>query len=408
MRENDEEAKKQNELLLRCLANPVLLPLLANCWSQDQKHSLKNGSLVLLGAVSLIWFLFRTGTKPTRVTYPCQQVAANNVSVAAQSILPVAITTFFMKFRISSLRLAASEAQGFLKRYWKPILALAIIVPSLGFGLFFVWNTLAPPAYPGDVNLYLTPQTATESPASNIYVLNGRPVAHIPNLINLMGSQGLFFYQSSTTGATQGPSGLIAPDDVIILKINMQWSERGGSNTDLLYELIQAILAHPDGFTGEIIIADNGQGVGDLNWTSANAEDTSQSALDVVNMFSSEYAVSAYDWQSIRNIQVDEYSDGDMTDGYWRNSTADPDTGVYVSYPKFQSEQGTYISFKHGIWNGATYEDRLKVINLPVLKSHQIYGVTAATKHYMGVQSEILNGGIANGHQQIGEGGMGT
>ncbi len=91
-------------------------------------------------------------------------------------------------------------------------------------------------------------------------------------------------------------------------------------------------------------------------------------------MFSSEYAVSAYDWQTIYTIQVDEYSDGDMTDGYWRNSTADPDTGVYVSYPKFQSEQGTYISFKHGIWNGATYEDRLKVINLPVLKSHEIYG----------------------------------
>jgi len=408
LRENAQEAGKQNELLLQCLANPVLLPFLAKCWSQDQKQSLKNVSLVLLGAASLIWFLFRTGTKPTRVTYPCQQVAVNNVSVAAQSILPVTITTFFMKFRMSSLRLAASEAQGFLKRYWKPILALAIIVPSLGFGLFFVWNNLTPPAYPGDVNLTLTPQTATESPASDIYVLNGRPVAHITNLINLMGSQGLFFYQSSTTGATQGPSGLIAADDVVILKINMQWSERGGSNTDLLRELIQAILDHPDGFGGEIVVADNGQGWGDLNWTLANAEDTSQSALDVVNMFAPDYDVSAYDWQPIRNDQVNEYSDGDMTDGYWRNSTADPDTGVHVSYPKFQSEHNTYISFKHGIWNGVTYEDRLKVINLPVLKSHSNYGVTAACKHYMGVQSEILNGGIANGHNQIGEGGMGT
>jgi len=309
---------------------------------------------------------------------------------------------------MSSLRLAASEAQGFLKRYWKPILALAIIVPSLGFGLFYVWNTLTPPAYPGDVNLMLTPQTATESPASDIYVLNGRPVAHIPNLISLMGSQRLLFYQSSTTGVTQGPSGLIASDDVVILKINMQWNARGGSNTDLLQELIQAILDHPEGFSGEIVVADNGQGWGDLNWTLANAEDTSLSALDVVNMFAQDYDVSAYDWQPIRNNQVNEYSDGDMVDGYWRNSTADPDTGVHVSYPKFQSEQGTYISFKHGIWNGVTYEDRLKVINLPVLKSHSIYGVTAACKHYMGVQSEILNEGIANGHNQIGEGGMGT
>ncbi|MHA2428764.1 MAG: DUF362 domain-containing protein [Candidatus Hermodarchaeia archaeon] len=407
-RENNQETENPSELLLRCLANPALLPFLSKCWSHDQKQSLKNGSLVLLGAASFIWFLFRTGTKPTRFTYPCQQVAVNNVSVAAHSFLPVALTTFFLKFRMPSLRLAASEAQGFLKRYWKPILALVIIVPSLGFGLFFVWSTLNPPAYPGDVNLFLTPHIATESPTSDIYVMNGRPVAHMTNLIGLMGSQGLFFYQSSTTGTTQGPSGLIASDDVVILKINMQWSQRGGSNTDLLLEIIQAILGHPDGFTGEIIVADNGQGVGDLNHTLANAEDTSQSALDVVNMFSSEYAVSAYDWQPIRSIQVEEYSDGDMADGYWLNDTADHETGIYVSYPKFQSAEGTYISFKHGIWNGASYEERLKVINLPVLKSHQIYGVTAAAKHYMGVQSEILNGGIANGHNQIGEGGMGT
>ncbi|MFX0078467.1 MAG: DUF362 domain-containing protein [Candidatus Hermodarchaeota archaeon] len=408
LRENDQETGNQSELLLQCLTNPVILPILAKCWSHEQKQSLKNGSLVLLGVASLIWFLFRTGTKPTRVTYPCQQAALNNVSAATQSILPVAITSFFLKFRLPSFRIAMSKTQGFLKRYWKPILALAIIIPSLGFGVFFVWNALNPPVYPSDVNLSLTANTATESPESDLFVVNGRQVAHIPNLLQLMGSQGLYFYQSSTPGATQGPSGLIATSDVVLIKINSQWNSRGGTNTDLLRELIEAIVLHPDGFTGEIVVADNSQGWGTLNWAESNAEDITQSVQDVVDMFSSQHQVSTFDWSPIRAISVNEYSDGDMTNGYCHNTTANLDTGVQVSYPKFQTTFGTYISFKHGIWNGASYEDHLKIINLPILKTHSNYGVTAATKHYMGVQSEGLNGGLANGHSCIGEGGMGT
>ena len=408
LKKKNQAAETPNGSLLKCLSNPVLVPFLTKVFSKEEKQLLKQGSLVLLGAASVIWFLFRTGTRPTRVTYPCQQAALNNVSVATQSILPVAITSFFLQFRLPSFRIAMSKTQGFLKRYWKPILALAIIIPSLGFGIFFVWNALNPPAYPSDVNLSLTANTATESPASDLFVVNGRPVAHIPNLLQLMGSQGLYFFQSSTPGATQGPSGLIATSDIVLIKINSQWNSRGGTNTDLLRELIEAIVLHPDGFTGEIVVADNSQGWGTLNWAESNAEDITQSVQDVVDMFSSQHQVSTFDWSPFRAISVNEYSDGDMTNGYCHNTTTDSDTGVQVSYPKFQTTIGTYISFKHGIWNGTSYEDHLKIINLPILKSHSNYGVTAATKHYMGVESEGLNGGLANGHICIGEGGMGT
>ena len=60
--------------------------------------------------------------------------------------------------------------------------------------------------------------------------------------------------------------------------------------------------------------------------------------------------------------------------------------------------------------NGTGYEKRLKVINMPVLKSHVWYGVTASLKHYMGVQSEgeQVGVGLANGHDTVGTGGMGT
>jgi hypothetical protein len=54
-------------------------------------------------------------------------------------------------------------------------------------------------------------------------------------------------------------TGLIAKDDFVIIKVNCHWNERGGTNTDLVKALIQVIVDHPDGFTGEIIVADNGQ-----------------------------------------------------------------------------------------------------------------------------------------------------
>ena len=67
--------------------------------------------------------------------------------------------------------------------------------------------------------------------------MNGRDVAHIENLIELMGEKGLKFYQTTTCNTTQGPDGLFNASDVILLKNNCQWNQRGGTNTDLIKEL---------------------------------------------------------------------------------------------------------------------------------------------------------------------------
>ena len=285
------------------------------------------------------------------------------------------------------------------------ILASSVVSSEQFWGIFQFAVAVDPNQ---EVQLALNSRNATAFPASDIYVVNGRASAHISELINLMGSHGLFFYKSSKIGANQGPHGLIARDDVVLIKINEQWNQRGGTNTDVLKELIQAIVDHPDGFVGEIVVADNGQGYGSMNWTQNNAEDYAQSTQDVVDMFSSSYKVSTYDWQPIRRTRVKEYSEGDTMDGYVLYDTCDTETGIYVSYPKFQTEFGTCISFKYGIWNGSAYHKKLKVINLPVLKSHFIYSVTASVKNYMGVQSEKRGGGLANGHDTVGTGGMGT
>ena len=168
--------------------------------------------------------------------------------------------------------------------------------------------------------------------------------------------------------------------------------QRGGTNTDLAKSLVKVIIGHPDGFTGELVIADNGQDTGGVDMAESNAYDPSQSMADVAGMFPS-YKVSAYSWYPIRANSVAEYSSGDLSNGYVVNPTPDPVTGVKVSYPKFQTAYGTYISFKNGVWNQSaeTYDSaRLKIINMPLFKSHYNYGATSCVKNYMGVGSQYL------------------
>ncbi len=370
-----------------------------NCHKKIANNS-KSRSLLFFGVASLLWFIFRTGTKPSRIVYPCQRAALVSSSTLLSVSFPLSITAFVTK------------TKGFLSKKGTALLLLiiagSVVVSSEHFwGSLQVFGQIDPVK---KIQLTLEPVNATAFPASDIYVVNGRhSFAHISELINLMGIHGLLFYRSTTAGMNQGPDGLIARDDVVLIKINEQWPFRGGTNTDVLKELIQSIVDHPDGFIGEIVVGDNGQGEGNMDWAQGNAEDIAQSTQDVVDMFSPYYNVSTYTWSAIRSRRVNEYSEGDMRDGYIHyGPPPDPETGYYISYPKFNTTFGTCISFKHGIWNGSGYEKRLKVINTPVLKSHSWYGVTASLKHYMGVQSEQSFGGLSNGHYTVASGSMGT
>jgi len=364
----------------------------------------------IIGLLSLIWFLLRTGTKPTRATYPCQKVAAANSYLWLTIYVIPFLNTVSKKFLSLNIRMDRRK-----------ILVLAVLAAISGSIISWrLYETQIKPKLE-PIKLKLEGWTAKKEPASDIFVVNGTRGGDggIKELIDLMGRHGLLFYKSPEAGKNKGPNGLIARDDVVIIKVNSQWNERGGTNTDLLKELIQAILDHPDGFIGEIIVADNGQAQygssgngGSFTWSSNNAEDPSQSVQKVVDMFSGSHKVSTYLWDQITTKRVKEYIEGDMEDGYVVNETVNPRTGIMVSYPKFKTKFGAYISFKMGIWNPETQtydSERLKVINVPVLKTHGIYGVTACVKHYMGVVSDKLTRSLgARAHDAVGAGGMGT
>jgi hypothetical protein len=258
-------------------------------------------------------------------------------------------------------------------------------------------------------------------PVSNIYAVagtNGNDNG-INRLIQLMGDHRQPFYLSTKEDITQGPTGLIGNNDVVIIKVNSQWDERGGTNTDLVKSIIKALTEHPDGWKGEIIVADNGQAQyggagygGNLDWLRNNAVDQTQSIQDIVDLHSSEYRVSTYLWDTITSNVVQEFAEGDNEDGFVVQTNIITSTSTVVSYPKFTTPYKTMISFKFGIFKPEIQDydtNKLKIINVPVLKSHMIYGVTGAIKHYMGVPSDKLSASLGYRiHNAVDKGAMGT
>jgi len=336
----------------------------------------------LAGLAALIWIVIRSGAKPSRLAYPCQRAALSTAWLAFAA--PVVAGLVLLRRR---LRIDLFSAGG---------LAFAVVGAVATFGL---WGYLSsarsedpPPKFAAPLDYRA--QVFHKSGCARDPV--GDRFPGLDDLVEIMGAGGLKLYRSDTPSLTAGPDGILAAGDTVLVKINYQWGQRGGTNTDLLSGLIRRIVEHPDGFTGEIVVCENAQ----FNSTSGfdraenNAQDVLLSPHDVVTHFKNlGYRVSHQDWTLIRTTSVTEYSAGNLNDGYVL-LPYDPTLSGQPSYPKFTTEYGTRISFKFGLWTAMGGYDRahLKVINVPVLKSHHsTYGATASVKHYMGVVTRELS-----------------
>lgn len=348
---------------------------------------------VLAGLAALTWLLFRSGSKASRLSYPCQQAALSSaVAAFGVPLVGVLLGARFGLARFLRSKIGKTTA-GFLA------------------GLTLAWGAVASYRF---VTVD-SPNSSTSDYQPQVYhVPNVRGVepgrfGGVDDLVSLMGAFGLKLHRSAVVDRSSGPDGLVDADDVVLIKVNAQWSQRGGTNTDVLRGLIRCLVEHPDGFVGEVVVADNGQGSGSLARAENNAEDIHQSVQDVVDGFASEgWTVSTRLWDSFRTISVGEYATGDMNDGYVINQSSDPETAIRVSYPKFRTTAGTFVSYRDGVWDPATssYDpERLVVINVPVLKTHVIYSVTASVKNHMGVITQSLG---TDSHAGVARGGLGS
>lgn len=342
------------------------------------KRDLRRWLIYWMGPAALLWFLFRSGTNPKRLRYPCQQAS---LALSANWIL--AILAFFGSRRL-------------LRKCTK----FSAAVLSLG-GLTWLILSLPSP-FQADIKKPIAlPLWQVESPISKVFVLDSVPPttgslaagnASVPNeylrdsamdtLMSLLSEQGIYLHKSDLH-----PEGIVGADSFVVIKGNFQWDSQNTTNTDRIKGLIWQILNHPDGFTGEILICDNTQDIGTgINDLDNNSDDPNQSILDVISTFQAKgYPVYVLDWNYIWDTVVSEYSEGNYSDGYVY------DAGIKISYPKFRSPSGKYhISLRHGIWNSMTsgYDpSRLCIIDFPVLKAHSIAGATVAVKNWVGVMS---------------------
>ncbi|MCU0558615.1 MAG: DUF362 domain-containing protein [Desulfobacterales bacterium] len=245
---------------------------------------------------------------------------------------------------------------------------------------------------------------------SAVYLVEDCPVhdgrlrhCGIDALFDLLAATGLRLYRSESEHPWAGPAGIVARDDVVLIKVNCQWKCRGTTNTDVLQGLIYRMLQHPDGFSGEVVIFENGQGQGSFDgrphaWGSysawpeidngihVNAEKETLLTVDyLVNTIFKNDPVSACLLDPIRGTFIS--GSDHTTDGYRR--VAD------VSYPCFTSAGGHRIELREGLWNGSGFDGNLKLINLPVLKTHGGTGITGALKHCYGILS------MADGYTDI-------
>ncbi|MEO8195483.1 MAG: DUF362 domain-containing protein [Thermoanaerobaculia bacterium] len=345
---------------------------------------------LLSGLFALAWLLLRSGRRPSRLAYPCQRAALATATIALGAPAIAALV---------ALRRRLARLVG----YPAGLATLGVVLFAAGV----TWSVLVP------MDAAPTPaaalRAAPQSYRAEVFHAAGCAAAPagdrfpcLDDLLALMGHHGLKLYRSAVVSDLSGPDGIVAANDVVVVKINYQWPERGGSNTDLLRGLVQALTAHPDGFTGEVVIAENAQfaAVANFDRLSNNAEDPHLSPHDVVLRFQElGYTVSQFDWTAVRTTEVAEYSTGNMSDGY---VVYPYDAMLHgrISYPKFRAASGTYVSLRDGIWNpgSATYDrGRLKLINLPVLKSHHaVYGATACVKNFMGLVTDSLSSGSHN------------
>ncbi|OFW56280.1 MAG: hypothetical protein A2Y75_03485, partial [Candidatus Solincola sediminis] len=341
-------------------------------------------SYPFIALLCLAWVILRSGRKPSRLRYPCQQAALAN-------------STWLLAGFGTGLFHFAWRNHGRWRKVLPAIGTTAVCLPLIFGGtspsrasVFDIASaaerasSLQPAAWGGidsDGNHDVFLVTNTPGP-------EGMRHAAVDSLIRLLGEGGVAFYQSAADYPGAGAGGLIAPSDVVLLKVNAAWDQRGMTNTDIIRGLISAILAHPDGFTGEVVLVENCEGGPDYTHALNNAENPSQSFQSVVASFGDPSRVSTSSWWSFTDNMVYEYDGGDFRQGYVV-------LGDNVSYPKFTTGRGTNISLRKGIWTGSGYDkERLKLINVPVLKSHNAMGATACVKNYMGVQSTHLSNNV--------------
>jgi hypothetical protein len=257
----------------------------------------------------------------------------------------------------------------------------------------------------------LTRRASADTGQSTVFRVDGCPThdgelrhVGVDAMLGLLAEHGVRLYRTDRPHPLGSTDGIVDRNDVVVVKVNCQWKCRGTTNTDVVRGVIHRILEHPDGFAGEVVVIENGQGRGGFTginpnegasygaWPEVlgrvlvNSEDETLTINALVNDVFANRRVSSYLLDGIRGRFIQSSQHG--TDGY--RTIAPPagsDPATPVSYPCFTTAYGNRIELREGRWTGSGHAGDVKLINIPVLKHHDGSGMTGVLKHVYGILS---------------------
>jgi hypothetical protein len=232
--------------------------------------------------------------------------------------------------------------------------------------------------------------------------VNGRPEENIAKVFDLAGGVGR----------------IIGPEDVVVIKPNVQWWNQGAPNLSALNALVGLVMDRPGGFRGEVVLAENCHR-GPRPWESSSSGWTQPFARNsdlpgvgnfnelgalLKKRFGERFSICHWVDVSAGAKRVYAPSDGpgyvycDGKGGVPRMAFGNGSKGenyreTIMTYPICQTDRGTMVDLKNGVWEQGSYSGRpLKFINLAALNHHSAYcGMTSLIKNYLGVSD--LSGG---------------
>ena len=247
----------------------------------------------------------------------------------------------------------------------------------------------------------LVTRKKSKDPSCTLYrAVNSSPAMNLAKVIEMMG----------------GIEKLIGPDDVVVIKPNLQWWNQGAPNLAAMKAFVDLIMERPGEFKGEVVLAENCHR-GESPWQHggwAHEFDRNSDLPEIHNMndlagqLKSKYGnrFSTCHWIDVRSggRRVSDPSEGrgyvycDGSGGLpllvcANGAGGDDYRATVMTYPIFKTDKGTVIDIKNGIWEGGSYTGQpLRFINFAALNHHSTYcGATSAIKNYMGVTD--LSGG---------------
>ena len=243
-----------------------------------------------------------------------------------------------------------------------------------------------------------------KNPGTTVYrAIHGSPHDNLMKVVEMLG----------------GIENLVGSEDIVLIKPNVQWWSQGAPNLCALKSFVDLIMNRTGGFKGEVVIAENCHR-GASPWKSAhsgwsssfqrNADLPNTSNVnDLCSQLKATYGTrfSTVHWIDVQVGAKRIFSPSDgvgyvYCDGTGGIPLLQCDNGAsgslrrstIMTYPIFQTDKGTIVDFKNGIWKKGSYTGQpLRFINFAALNHHSTFcGATSAIKNYMGI-TDLSGGG---------------